>query len=184
MILQNLIHCGRVLKPHGLKGELCTLWFADSPLLLTGLPRLHLKVAGLAPKAFNIVSWRRHQKKFLVILEGITGRDQAEKWQGAEIHVSSRYIPGPDTDETYLFEILESRIFLTGNIYLGRLKQVFEHKGSEVWQIMTADNQEVLFPVNEQFVININTRDRKIVINPPEGLLEIYGINIAELENS
>lgn len=180
----NLIHCGRVLKPHGLKGELCTLWFADSPLLLTGLPRLHLKVAGLAPKAFNIVSWRRHQKKFLVILEGITGRDQAEKWQGAEIHVSSRYIPGPDTDETYLFEILESRIFLTGNIYLGRLKQVFEHKGSEVWQIMTADNQEVLFPVNEQFVININTRDRKIVINPPEGLLEIYGINIAELENS
>lgn len=183
MASRNLIHCGRILKPHGLKGELCTLWFADSPLLLTGLPRLHLKLAGLTPKAFNIVSWRRHKKKFLVFLEGITGRDQAEKWQGAEIHVASRYIPGPDTDETYLFEILESRIFLTGDIYLGQLKQVFEHKGSEVWQIMTPDNQEVLFPVNEQFIINISTKDRKIVINPPEGLLEIYGVNIDKLKN-
>ncbi len=177
MAFQNLIHCGRVLKPHGLKGELCTLWFADSPLLLTGLPRLYLKLSGSVPKAFDIMSWRKHQGKYLVCLDRITGRDLAEQWQGSEILVSRKYIPEPGEDETYIFELLSSRVFLAGDIYLGRLEEVFDNKGSEVWRIMTPDGQEVLFPVNEQFISSIDTDNKKIVIDPPEGLLEIYGVD-------
>ena len=176
MVLQNLIHCGRVLKPHGLRGEICTLWFADSPLLLSNLPRLYLKLSGSSPKAFNILSWRRHRERYLVFLDGIAGRDQAEKWQGAEIHVSPKYLPEPGEDETYLFELLESRVYLAGDVHLGRLEEIFDHKGSEVWRIMTPDDREVLFPVNEQFILNIDTDNKKIVIDPPEGLLEIYGV--------
>ncbi len=178
MVLQNLIHCGRVLKPHGLKGELCTLWFADSPLLFTGLPRLYLKAPGFSTKAFNIVSWRKHRGNYLVFLDKITGRDLAEKWQGAEIYVPQKYMPAIEDDETYVFELLESRVFIAGDIYLGMLHEIFDTKGSEVWRIMTPEGQEVLFPFNEQFIVDIDMDNKKIVIDPPEGLLEIYGVNI------
>jgi 16S rRNA processing protein RimM len=180
MALQNLIHCGRVLKPHGLKGELCTLWFSDSPLLLTGLRRVYLKNPGSSPRAFNILSWRTHHGKYLVCLDKITGRDLAEKWQGAEIFVQQQYLPQLDGNDTYLFELLKSEVFLAGDTYLGTLEQIFEARGSEVWQIITSEGREVLFPVNQQFIIDIDTDNKKIVIDPPEGLLEIYGVNIDE----
>ena len=178
MAFENLIHCGRVLKPHGLKGELCTLWFADSPLLLTGLPRLYLKLSGFSPRAFNIVSWRKHQGKYLVFLDKINGRDQAEKWHGAEILVHPEHMPEPPDGETYFFELLDSSVYLSGDNYLGRLEEIIDNKGSEVWRIMTPDGQEVLFPVNEQFILNIDTTNKKIVVDPPEGLLEIYGVRM------
>jgi 16S rRNA processing protein RimM len=176
MILQNLIHCGRVLKPHGLKGELCTVWFADSPLLLSGLTRLYLKSSDSAPRAFRISAWRRHKGRYLVFLDTVAGRDQAEKWSGAEILVDRKYIPESGDGKAYVYELLESRVFLPGGAFLGLLEEIFDNKGSEVWRIMTQDGLEVLFPVNNEFILDIDPDNKKIVIDPPEGLLEIYGV--------
>ena len=176
MVPQNLIHCGRVLKPHGLKGELCTLWFADSPLLLSNLPRLYLKQAGSAPWRFKIASWRKHHGRYLVFLDMISGRDQAEKWSGAEILVDRKYIPEPEDGAAYVFELLESRVFLASGVFLGRIEEIFDNKGSEVWRIMTPEGQEVLFPAHDEFILEVDTDGRKVVIDPPEGLLEIYGV--------
>ncbi len=181
MALPNLIHCGRVLKPHGLKGEVCTLWFADSPLLLSGLTRLYLRQGRKAPRAFNILSWRKHRNRYLVVLDKISGRDQAEEWHGADIFVSARKFPRSDQDETYIFELLESSVFLPGDIFLGVLKDIADNQGSEVWKIITHDHQEVLFPANQQFIISVDTDRKIIVIDPPEGLIEIYGVDINTL---
>ncbi|RQD56900.1 MAG: 16S rRNA processing protein RimM [Desulfonatronovibrio sp. MSAO_Bac4] len=175
---EDLIHCGRVLKPHGLKGELGTIWFADSPLLLSGLPRLFLGFPGSKPKMFNIVSWRKHKDKYLIILDKIQGRDSAQTWQGADIFLKRKYIPELDEDETYLFEILGCRVYLPDMAYLGIVDEFLDHNGSEVWRIMTEAGQEVLFPVNEVFIKSIDAENKKIIIDPPEGLLELYGIEI------
>ncbi len=181
MALQNLIHCGRVLKPHGLKGELCTIWFTDSPLLLSGLPRLYLRLAGSRPKAFNVLSWREHGGKYLVFLDSISGRDLAEKWQGAEILVSSRHVPKLESHQSYFFQLISSRVFLTGDVYLGVLENIFDYKGNEVWRILTSQGAEVLFPVHQGFIQSVDTDNRIIVIEPPDGLLEIYGVDPGSL---
>lgn len=175
---EDLIHCGKALKPHGLKGELSTIWFADSPLLLSGLPRLFLGFPGSRPRAFNIISWRKHKDKYLLILDKIQGRDSAQTWQGADIFLKRKDMPEPEEDEAYLFEILGCRVYLPDLAYLGVIDEFLDHNGSEVWRIMTDAGQEVLFPVNEIFIKNIDTENKKIIIDPPEGLLELYGVEV------
>jgi len=174
MASKNLVLCGKVLKPHGLKGELCIACYADSPFFLEGITRLYLQKEGQKPKPFRLISWRPHQNKMLVFFENIIGRSQAEEWRGAEVLVREKDLPPKEDDEIYLYELLDCRIYLSDGAYLGILKDVQVHSGNEVWVIMTEDAKEVLFPANDEFVQEVDLDQKKIVINPPEGLLDIY----------
>jgi 16S rRNA processing protein RimM len=174
MASKNLVSCGKVLKPHGLKGELCIALYADSPFFLDSLGRLYLQKEGQKPRPFRLLSWRPHQNKVLVFFENIIGRDQAEEWRGAEVLVREKDLPPKDEGEVYLYELLDCRVYLPDGGFLGVLKDVQVHSGSEVWVIITDNEEEVLFPANEEFVEDVDLTQKRIVINPPEGLLDIY----------
>jgi 16S rRNA processing protein RimM len=48
--------------------------------------------------------------------------------------------------------------------------------GQEMWTIRTQKGSEVLFPAREELVPELDLRAREAVIDPPPGLLEVYGI--------
>lgn len=169
---KELVHCGRVIKPHGLKGELRVFWFADSPVHISQLPRLYLRRKNSGPRAFNIQSSREHQGSVLVFLENISGRDQAEYWRHADIMVSARYLP-PENSQTSNIPEPGFSVFLPGGDLLGSLEDITDYKGSPVWTIITPQGAEILFPGAECFIQKIEPDQQKVVVNPPQGLLEI-----------
>ena len=174
MTAMDLIPCGKVVKPHGLKGELCIAWHAGSPLILDQLARLYLRLPGSRARLFRPLAWREHQKMVLVMLERISGRDQAEKWRGAEILVSAKDLPPAEDDEVYLYQLMDCRVFLQDSSYLGVLRGFVSQKGGEVWRIITPLGREVLFPAQDHFILKLDPANKEVIIDPPEGLLEIY----------
>jgi len=174
MAAKDLLTCGKVVKPHGLKGELCIIWYADSPLLLQEFTRIYLRVSGKRPRAFHPEALREHRKRLLLQLEQITGRDQAEKWRGAEILVDARDLPREDEEEVYLHELLGCRVYLESGAYLGMLQGFVPRKNGEVWQIVDEKGREILFPAEDNFIVHLDPEGKKAVVSPPEGLLELY----------
>ena len=71
------IHLGTLLRPHGIKGEICIEWYADSPALLDA--PLCLEVGKRPPYPVRIVSHRQHKGRPLVMLEGVADRNAAEE---------------------------------------------------------------------------------------------------------
>ena len=112
MAAKDLLTCGKVVKPHGLKGEICIIWYADSPLLLQESEKIYLRMPGKRPRAFRLQDLREHRKRLLIQLEQINGRDEAEKWRGAEILCDAGDLPREDDSEVYLYEILGCRVYL------------------------------------------------------------------------
>ena len=53
-----LIHMGTLARPHGIKGEICIDWHADSPLLLDA--PLWLQAGDEPPRLVRALSCRRH----------------------------------------------------------------------------------------------------------------------------
>ncbi len=174
MAAKDLLTCGKVVKPHGLKGELCIIWYADSPLLLQESDKIYLRMPGKRPRAFQPEALREHRKRLLLQLEQITGRDQAEKWRGAEILVHARDLPREEGDEVYLHELLGCRIYLESGEYLGMLQGFVPQKNGEVWQIVDEKGREFLFPAEDDFIVHLDPGEKKAVISPPKGLLELY----------
>lgn len=171
----DFLTIGKVGRAHGLKGELCVISYADSPLLFEKLTRVYLKKdAWRFPRKFKIYSYREAQDKLYLSLQGVAGRDEVKNLQGAEVWVRFKDLPDRDPDDIYLFELVGFSVFLADDSLLGHITDVQAETAQEVWTIKNSQGKEIMFPVAEQFVLDIDAQAKSVQIDPPAGLIEIY----------
>ncbi len=166
---------GRVRKPHGLKGELSVCSYTDSPLVFNKLRRIFLQVNGRRPQEFNIFKVREHGKFLLIKLKDVRDRDEAEKWRGAKILALREDVP-KEEDEVFFADIIGCNVYLPDGMFVGVVKDVKRYP-QEIWEIQDKDENEILFPAIDKFVLKLDVENETIIIDPPAGLLEIYGFN-------
>ena len=65
---------------------------------------------------------------------------------------------------------------------VGTIEEISFPAGQELWTIINAKGQEILFPAVSEFIDHYDLDNNKIYINPPEGLLEIYLSEVPEPE--
>lgn len=166
------IHMGTLARPHGIKGEICVDWYADSPSLLDG--PFWLQAGDAPPRPARARSWRMHKGRPLLLLEGVTDRNDIEALRGQKILVDRDLLPPVDEDEVYVEDVLGFAVILPDGSRLGVLDHVEYPAGLEVWSIVTDDGKEVLFPAEASFIEGFDLGGECIHIAPPEGLLDIY----------
>lgn len=164
---------GEVVKPHGLRGELCVEWHADSPELCDDLPRVWLEPPSGKAKAFAIAAWRMHHKRLLLTLQGIGDRTQAEAWRGARIFARTEDMPEPEEGEVFLHQLIGLRVLTVDGRQIGLLESVMAEP-QEIWTIRGEGGVEILFPAQPEFVEEIDLGAGSVTVAPPPGLLELY----------
>jgi len=181
----GMVAVARVAKPHGIRGELCMDIHAGSPLLFAPGRILFvaapaLKGGGLGrPKPFEIAASREHTGRMLVTLKGVPDRTAADLLRGAEVYIAEADMPEPDEGEEYLFRLLGSRVYLedgpdADGQEVGVFEAILDTPGQITWVIRGKGGEEILFPAVPQFILGLDARRKKIVIDPPPGLLELY----------
>lgn len=163
---------GTITKPHGIKGELCVNWLADSVALLH--KAIYLQDKDNEPKPVKSISVRMHKKQPLLFLEHITNRNEAETMRGLKIFVHIDDLPKLDKNEIYLHNLLGLDIILEATReHVGILDHIEYPAGQEIWVIRTKSGQEILFPAVDEFIMDVEMDKGQIIISPPDGLLEI-----------
>ncbi len=169
----DFVVVGTVTKPHGIKGELCVYSYAESPSFFSDIPGVYLSAARGSPERHTVVAWRRHKGRVLMTLKGVATRNQAEELRGMEISVLRSDMPATEDDEVYLHDILGFVVVLEDGTELGPFVRFLETPAGEVWSI---DNPkgEIMLPAVDEVILDIDTHTRRITVNPPKGLLDIY----------
>ena len=173
--MASLVEIGVITRPHGVRGELCVNYYAESFELLRG--ELFLQAGTRPPRNIHITQVRMHHGQPVIALEGVTDRSVAEQLRGQRLLVPETVLPQLAEDEFYLYELIgftiEDKASAT---VLGVLTDVHFYGDQEVWEVHTADDKEFLLPAVPEFVNEIDTGAKAIRITPPKGLLEVYGI--------
>ena len=164
------IHIGTLTRAHGLKGELCVEWHADSPLCSM---RLYLQVGKEAPQVARVMAVRMHKGRPLALLEGVRDRTEAEKLRGARLLLPQDALPQAAEDEMYLYQLPGLEVAHEDGRSIGHIDHVEFAGGQEIWAIRTAGGREILFPAVASFVLSVDLEKGRVVIDPPPGLLEI-----------
>ncbi|AAS95317.1 ribosome maturation factor RimM [Nitratidesulfovibrio vulgaris] len=173
MEASRFIEIGLLTRPHGLKGEVCVDYYADSPFLLEGT--VYLKAGRAAPRPVKVQSMRMHKGRPLVIFEGVNDRTAAELLRGHVMLVPEDTLPELDEDEVYLFELEGISVVIDeSGEHLGVIERIDTDAYQEIWVIRTPQGKEVLFPAAAPFVLDIDLDSRTARIAPPPGLLDIY----------
>ncbi len=161
-----MIHMGTLARPHGIKGEICINWHADSPLLLDA--PFWVQAGSGAPRRVRALACP------LLLLEGVADRTAAEALRGCKLLVPRASLPAPEEDEAYVEDLLGCDVLLPDGRRLGRLDHVEYPADQEIWVIVAPDGREVLFPAQPCFIVGFDLDAPSVTIDPPQGLLEIY----------
>ena len=174
----DLVTVARVLRPHGVRGELVVVCFAESAEVFDQVPDFFLLPPGGRgrPRPTRVLAWREHGASVLLRLEGIQDRDRASELRGWELAVHAKALPEPEDDEVYLHDLMGLAVVLPGGEPVGTLVNFLDIpvEGQEVWVIEHASGREILFPAAEELVEEIDLQAGRVVIDPPPGLLDLY----------
>jgi 16S rRNA processing protein RimM len=171
MNIESTYKVGLVLKPHGLKGEVTISLDAEAPAGLEGIESVFLeKDQRLIPYFIESISVRG--EKAFVKFEDVGSYEEAEGISKRAIYLPKSIRPKSGRGEFYDDEVIG---FQVQDEILGELGEVSEVVDAGANRLLVLDHQgkEVLIPVNSPFVISVNKSKKRIVVNLPDGFLDI-----------
>jgi 16S rRNA processing protein RimM len=169
--LPQTVELGRIVGTHGACGELRLLAHnRDTDALVTGLA-VRLEGRG-EPREFEVAQARHHKAVVLLTLRGVDTLDAARALVGARLLVRTGDLPALAEGEFYWFEVLGLQAVTEAGQPLGRVTDILANPGHDVYVVQDG-TRERLVPAVDEVVVAIEPEAGRIVIRPPDGLLEL-----------
>lgn len=112
----------------------------------------------------EIVSVRPVGAELLIRLSDVVDRTQAETQAGARILVDRSLFPEPEPDEYYHFELIGMTALDEQGNTLGRLDEIIELPGADVYVIRGGERGELMVPAIGAFVGPIDRQSRRFTV--------------------
>ena len=156
---------GRVLAPHGLKGEVRIEVITDSPdrfssggiVYVTGEPHRIQR------------SFRLPKGTLALKLEGIDDRGQAEALRESLLTVPEEMVPPPPEGQYYHFQIIDMRVHTREREYLGQVTQIISTGSNDVY-VVSCEGKEILIPALDDVIKEMDVERGVMTVDLPEGL--------------
>lgn len=168
---------GRVVKAHGISGEVVVDIRTDDPeLRFAPGATLRARKSGAPQRDYLVELARPHGARLLVRLAGVHDRDGADALRGSVFVVDSADLPPITEPGTYYDHQLEGlAVRGTAGEPVGTVTEVLHTAAGELLAIKRIDGRELLVPFVAAFVPSVSLTERAVVIDPPEGLLDLEG---------
>lgn len=171
-MLKQYLEAGKLLRPHGVRGELVLEPWADSPEFLQKIKRFWFDQgktdAGLR-------SSRVHQGRLLVSLTGVDTPEQAAALRGKVLYLCREDV-SLEPGRYFLQDLIGLRAVdaETGREY-GELREVFPTGANDVYRIVDRAGKEYLFPAVAHMVKRIAPEEGVIELLPIPGIFDEEG---------
>jgi len=169
---------GHLNKPHGTKGELF-VWpltdhsehfYTSGASLLLGSEGAREPDPDLPP--LRIVSARPFRSGYLVTFAGVRGRDDAELLRGRYLLAEIDSVQPLEEGELFYHQLLGMEVWTKDGRLLGEIVEVYELRPADLLEVHGPAG-EILIPFLSHIVVETDSANRRMVIDPPEGLLDL-----------
>ena len=159
---------GRIGRAHGVLGEATVQVQTDDPDLRF---KVGAKLILDNGKDLTIRSSRWHNQILLLAFDGVVDRNQIEELRdqmiSAEVDITS-LSPG----EYHYQQLLGCQVFLQSDELIGEVDEIVKLPSQDLLSV-AKNGKKVLIPMVKKIIISIDILTKKIVIDPPEGLLDV-----------
>jgi 16S rRNA processing protein RimM len=170
---------GRVLRPHGLRGEVVVEVATDNPdrfAVGTTVLWMAAGAAGEAPpdaarERLTVEAVRAHRGVLLVRFQGYADRDAAGGLRSAELAVPAAAVPEPPAGTYYHFQLLGCRVRDEAVGELGEVVDLLEDGGG-LLLVVEGGGRRLPVPFVAAFLRRVDVAAREIEVALPPGLVE------------
>ena len=166
----DLIACGRLGRPHGVRGAL-RFWPLNpaTPLVKAGR-QIQVGRTARALTGYDVKTAHRDAKSWVIRIEGVDDREAAAKLTGQTwFEQREAFAPVAD-DEVYLADLIGLPVQTEDGVALGDIADIWQAGAADVL-VIRGDGGEHLVPNVADFVIRLDPAQPPVIIRPIDGLL-------------
>jgi 16S rRNA processing protein RimM len=168
---EDRVVIGRIVKPHGLKGEVVVEVLTDFPERFSEGLRVRLSGGAHEAREVRIVAVRPHLGRVLLTFEGIADISTAETLRNVELSVSAADVAARPEDFVYHWEIEGAAVVDAAGRPLGRVAELADAGGRPLLVVETVRGPRDV-PFARPIVVSVDVAGKRVVLDPPPGLLD------------
>jgi len=158
------IEIGRIARPHGIRGEVVIATHDPASQVLEEVETIW--VGGVERR---IAGARGTHRGWLVLLDGLATRDDAEALRGQAVEVDRAALDLAE-DDVLLADLVGCRVVRTDGAPWGTIHAV--DAGMQDLLVIHDGDIERLLPLVDEFVKDIDLDEGVVTVDPPDGLPE------------
>lgn len=146
-----MIAVGKILKPHGTRGDLKAECFMDSPDCFKKIKRVYIDNSSLPFDVKKIIPLK---DCLLLTLVGINDMDSAEKYRGMILYCNEEDMPEPDQGRYYVSDIIGCSVVADGKTF-GKVIDILQYGSADVI-VLSDKGKQHMFPWVKALQAKIN----------------------------
>ncbi|MCD8510826.1 MAG: ribosome maturation factor RimM [Bacillus sp. (in: Bacteria)] len=173
--MTDWLNVGKIVNTHGIRGEVRVISRTDFPerRYATG-NTLYIQTASGEHLPVTVASWRQHKQFDLLTFEGYENVNEVEQFKGSLLQIHQTALGDElEEGEFYYHEIIGAQVFTVAGEELGKIKEILSPGANDVWVIQrNGPGKDILIPYIKEVVKEVSIADKKVIIQPMEGLLD------------
>jgi 16S rRNA processing protein RimM len=168
---EPLVPLGEIVTTHGLHGWLKLNAF--NPTTSALCPGVEVFLAhGGRQSVHHIEASSQHKKQFLIKLRDINSIEDAARYVGSTLAVGEAALEALEPRQYYHYQIVGFEVYQLNGNRVGTISSTLSTPGGELY-VVQGVAKEHLIPAVREIIEQVDFDARKIIINPPEGLLDL-----------
>lgn len=166
---QQRVLMGVITGAHGVRGLMRVKSFAAAADGLTAYGPLEDE---RGERSFALERVGTAKGVLIMRLDGVADRDAAEGLKGVRLYLPRAALPEPGEEEYYHADLLGLAAMLKDGSALGRVKAVHAYGAGDSIEVERPDGRTVIVPFTTAVVPVVDIKAGRLVVDPPEGLLD------------
>jgi 16S rRNA processing protein RimM len=170
---EDCFYLGKIAKKFSFKGEVLIYLDTDEPELYENMESVFVEFnKNLVP--FFIENSSLHKNDFLrVQFEDVDSEEEADRLIGCEIYLPLSMLPKLEGNKFYFHEVIGFEIEDKRLGIFGVIQSINDTTAQPLFEVLNGE-VEMLIPMIDHFLVEIDRQNKKVVMDLPEGLVEMY----------
>lgn len=169
----SLLSVGKIVNTHGIRGELRVLLQTDFPEVRFA-PKSRLLI--VHPETgerleVTVQSARPYKQMYIVKFVEFSNINDVERFKGRDLKVSKAESVELPENEYYFHEIIGCSVVSDEGEELGEIVEILRPGANDVWVAKLPNGKQLLLPVIDDVVLDVNVKEKIVTVHLMEGLL-------------
>lgn len=162
--MDKRIVIGKIVAPHGVRGDIRILPLTDKPEQFLDLDYLFLPNG----KTLNVKNSRFHKGMVLVTTQEVTNMNEAELLRNMEVSINFEDLPALEEGEFYVSDLIGLDVVDANGVKIGTFRDSQTTGVNDYYIVAVPGQKDILIPALKQYVKEINLSEKRIVVELPE----------------
>tara|TARA_B100000524_G_scaffold106995_1_gene51715 strand:- start:126 stop:650 length:525 start_codon:yes stop_codon:yes gene_type:complete len=169
----NYYYLGKVTRKFSFKGELIVFLDTDTPSHYYGLKKIFLKVDNSYIPYFISKISKYKNNSVRVKFEDVKNESEAMELINYEVFLPIEELPKLEGKKFYYHEVIGFMVIDINHGKIGEITYINDQTPQHLF-VVKSSGKEILIPINDDFILDLDRINKIVNLKIPEGLLKIY----------